>query len=300
MKRPQKLPLKEIYDLLPQEVRQNKKRISYRNNIGVIVEMGNYLFSNLFPIISPFLIEDYRMGLVMQGELHVVINLQKYVAKKGTMLLVTPGTIVEPVFASDDMLIDGVGLSAEKFHLALGNNVPEVFSEQTSNRYKVISQEEGILLDQMFRLLLSLAEREDTSERVIFNMVSTISHYFDQQFRKTSYAIAMSHSREQFNRFLRLVNLHGAREHQLSFYAGKLCITSRYLGTLVQKTSGVSAKEWISRAIISTAKVMLCHSDRQVAQISDELNFPNVSFFCKYFKRLTGLTPRQYREENAK
>lgn len=93
------------------------------------------------------------------------------------------------------------------------------------------------------------------------------------------------------------MNLYGQREHQLGFYADKLCITSRYLGTVILSESGVGAKEWIDRAIISAAKVQLRHSDRQTTQIADELNFPNVSFFCKYFKRLTGFTPQQYRKQ---
>lgn len=92
-----------------------------------------------------------------------------------------------------------------------------------------------------------------------------------------------------------LVNLYGKREHQLGFYAGKLCITSRYLDTLIQSPSGVKAKDWIDRAIISSVKVMLRHSEKQTSQITDELNFPNASFFCKYFKHITGLTPQQYR-----
>ena len=83
---------------------------------------------------------------------------------------------------------------------------------------------------------------------------------------------------------------------RLAFYAEKLCITSRYLGTVILNESGVGAKEWIDRAVISTAKVLLRHSDKQTTQIADELNFPNASFFCKYFKRLTRLTPQQYRK----
>lgn len=66
---------------------------------------------------------------------------------------------------------------------------------------------------------------------------------------------------------------------------------------MVQASSGVSAKEWIDRAIVAKAKVMLLHSDKQVAQIADELQFANASFFCKYFKRMVHMTPVQYRRQ---
>ena len=52
----------------------------------------------------------------------------------------------------------------------------------------------------------------------------------------------------------------------------------------------------IDRALITQAKVLLRHSDKSVAQISEDLNFPNPAFFSKYFKRLTAMTPLEYRE----
>ncbi|MCD8296593.1 MAG: helix-turn-helix domain-containing protein, partial [Prevotella sp.] len=85
------------------------------------------------------------------------------------------------------------------------------------------------------------------------------------------------------------------KEHSIGFYADKMCVTPRYLGVAVKNTSGVTAKEWIDRAVVTTAKVMLRHSNKQVTQISDELDFPNPSFFCKFFKRMTGITPQEYR-----
>ena len=69
------------------------------------------------------------------------------------------------------------------------------------------------------------------------------------------------------------------------------------MSTLVKQVSGKAAKQWIDDAIVARIKVELRHSDKSGAQIADELNFPNPSFFSKYFKRMTGLTPRDYREQ---
>lgn len=106
-----------------------------------------------------------------------------------------------------------------------------------------------------------------------------------------------SQSREQtiFDRFIYLVNQYAAKEHQISFFAEKMCLTERYLGAVVHNASGTTAKEWIDRAIITRVKVELKHTDKSVLQISDEMNFPNASFFSKYFKRITGQTPLEYR-----
>ena len=296
MRQLQRLPLDKIYKILPEDTKQNKKLLSYQNGMGVAIGIDGFLFRHLGMASSPFLVEDYRMGIIVRGQLRGIINLQEHTMREGTIVFITPGTIVEPLEVSDDFLLEGMGLPADLFLMAHGGRVPELFNGQVKDGRRGVAFEERTILDRMLRLLHDLMGEESTSKDVIYSMISTVTHYYDLLFHDRSSMPSPSHSNEIFNRFLRLVNLYGCREHQLAFYAEKLCITSRYLGTVVLATSGVGAKEWIDRSIISTAKVLLRHSDKQTSQIADELNFPNVSFFCKYFKRLTGFTPQQYRK----
>ena len=97
----------------------------------------------------------------------------------------------------------------------------------------------------------------------------------------------------------RLANALGMKPVQyrktLTALRANICLTERYLGTVVRQASGVTAKEWIDRALIARIKVELRHTDKSVARISEEMNFPNPSFFSKYFKRLTQKTPAEYR-----
>lgn len=296
MRQLQRLPLDKIYNILPEDTKQNKKLLSYQNGMGVVIGIDGFLFRHWGMASSPFLVEDYRMGMIVRGQLRGIINLQEHTLQEGTIVFITPGTIVEPLEVSDDFLLEGMGLPADLFLMAHGGRLPELFNGQVKDGRRIVSFEERTILDRMLRLLHDLTGETDISKEVIYSMVSTVTHYYNQLFDDCTSVSSPSHSNEIFNRFLRLVNLHGSKEHQLAFYAEKLCITSRYLGTVVLATSGVGAKEWIDRAVISTAKVLLRHSDKQISEIADELNFPNVSFFCKYFKRLTGSTPQQYRK----
>ena len=86
--------------------------------------------------------------------------------------------------------------------------------------------------------------------------------------------------------------------HSLSFYADKMCVTPRYLGVVIKETSGITVKEWIDRALITNAKIMLKYENIPIAQIAEDLNFPNPSFFCKFFKRITGMTPHEFRQRD--
>ncbi|MBD5295666.1 MAG: helix-turn-helix transcriptional regulator [Bacteroides sp.] len=97
------------------------------------------------------------------------------------------------------------------------------------------------------------------------------------------------------DRFIRLVQQHYRRERFLDFYADELEITPKHLSRTIKAQTGMSAVEWINRHVILEAKVMLRSSNLNIQQISDELHFPSQSFFGKYFKKATGLSPKEYR-----
>ena len=99
-----------------------------------------------------------------------------------------------------------------------------------------------------------------------------------------------------FDRFLNLVKQYHTRQRNVEFYANKLCISPKYLSKIVKSVSGFSTPQWIDRFVVSQARQLLKSSDSCIEEISEELNFPCPSFFYKYFKRHTGMTPKQYRE----
>jgi len=81
----------------------------------------------------------------------------------------------------------------------------------------------------------------------------------------------------------------------VGFYARQLCITPKYLTTLIKRISGKSVSEWIDNYVILEAKTLLKYSNMSVQEIAYYLNFPNQSFFGSYFKRNAGMSPSQYK-----
>ena len=68
------------------------------------------------------------------------------------------------------------------------------------------------------------------------------------------------------------------------------------MSTIIKQVSGKSAKQWIDDALVTRIKIDLKHTDKTVARICDDMNFPNPSFLTKFFKRMTGMTPREFRQ----
>lgn len=93
------------------------------------------------------------------------------------------------------------------------------------------------------------------------------------------------------NRFMMAIESHYRKERNIKYYADLLCITPKYLSQVVYKTTGYYAGEHINRLVINEAKMLIKSRQYTILQISDFLNFSCESFFCRYFKKHTGMTP---------
>ena len=150
------------------------------------------------------------------------------------------------------------------------------------------------ILDTIWHVVHS----SDYHRPVVMSLVAALMHHYDHLFRQQSDIQAFSRSREQtiFDRFIQLAGQHCAEHHQIGYYAERLCLTERYLSTVIRQASGTTAKDWIDRALITRIKIELRHTDKPAAQIAEEMHFANPSFFAKYFRRLTGMTPMEYKK----
>lgn len=93
---------------------------------------------------------------------------------------------------------------------------------------------------------------------------------------------------ELFHRFVALVHEHCAQEREVSFYADKLCISTRYLSTIVRSVAHSSAKEFIDRSVMLEIKMMLQSTDLSVQEIAYRLRFPDQSYLGRFFKKHAG------------
>lgn len=297
MKQPQLLTLQNMFDALSKG--NNIPALSFfKDGLGIVVNMKQFFQPFIYDGASPYLLEDYRIGYIKQGTLRSVINLQEYTITAGHAVFVTPGTIVEPISVSDDFLIVGMGMTNDLFHIAHSSHLPILFGGKQKHGVLPVSQSEEMLLDHLYRMLCELVTDQNNVTEATCHMIATITSYYSTLFDRQTTALLTSRSiaHDIFDRFIQLVNLHCREQRNLSFYADHLCLTERYLGTVIRQTSGITAKAWIDKAVTTAAKVMLRHGNLQIAEIAYKLHFANPSFFSKYFKRLTGVSPQEYRQ----
>ncbi len=100
-----------------------------------------------------------------------------------------------------------------------------------------------------------------------------------------------------FRQFTKLLADNDIKSRHVSFYANKLCVTPKYLSSVCSKVSGRTASAWISDAMTERIRYLLAYTDKSIKEISEYLDFPNLSFFCKYVKKTLGCPPKEYRDK---
>ena len=294
-KQPKLMDVSRMRDIFTDNFSQISKNVFFSNELAMI--HGNPM---VFRIIAqqqpPFVINDHRLGMIVRGEGLVNFNLVDRHLSAGTLIYIGPGTIIHPIRFSDDLEIQGIGLFADFPMPFASGNWPAAFNGQVRDFQLPVSADDLQTASNILDTLWHLVHQPDYHRPTVSSLVAALMHHYDHLFHQQADHLAATRSREQtiFDRFIQLVNQHCREHHKIAYYADRMCLTERYLGTVVRQTSGTTAKDWIDRALITQAKVLLHHSNESVLQISEELNFPNPAFFSKYFKRLTGITPSEF------
>lgn len=246
---------------------------------------------------GPMVLPEMRVLIVRRGWTETTINLQPHRFVAGDLVFVGRNSIVQVERASDDVLGLGFSLSDELFSLAMGGSVPKAFDGHVRDFHFRLSDTDMAFLDRVHELLYENMRSNEHNPRVALHLIGAFLCHIDRLWQRHEATTLGTLSRNQriFADFLALINREVPAHNQVNYYASQLCLSPRYFSTLIRQVSGKSSKQWIDEAMATHIKIELRYTDKTVAQISDDCNFPNPSFFCKFFKRLTGTSPNAYR-----
>jgi len=150
----------------------------------------------------------------------------------------------------------------------------------------------------IFDLIRTTFNVEHANESVLMRSYSyLLIHEIDAMHKSTGNSSLQSDEQSSiFIKFRNLLTREFWRQRSVSFYANNLNVTPKYLSELIKKQTGKTAGEWIDRAVILEAKVLLQNKELGIAQVSDKLHFSDQSVFGKFFKAHEGISPVEYRK----
>jgi AraC-like DNA-binding protein len=141
--------------------------------------------------------------------------------------------------------------------------------------------------------------RKETIANALKGFMLDMGNFFFGK-KENIFSPVLTRKEEIFESFLTLLAKHCKEEHEVSFYAEKLCITPQYLSLTLKEQSGRSAGRWIRNALMVEAKGMLKLPRTSVQEVANRLNFNDQSTFGKFFRKHTGLSPIAFRKDIKK
>lgn len=255
----------------------------------------------------PCRIDAFIIGVGTEGETSVSFNLHEFRLKKDSMFIFTPKNILQ-VNSQQYFKADVIAISPDfmrRINIDIKNMMP-LFLKFVENPALTLTPEES----RSMRGMIAQIERETRGPETHFSfdivsglIAATIYKvgdimYHDLAEHPEEQNNSHNRAEEYFKQFTHLLGEHFREERSVGFYARQLCITPKYLTTLIKRISGQSVSEWIDNYVILEAKTLLKYSTMSIQEIAYYLNFPNQSFFGSYFKRNTGMSPSQYKAQN--
>jgi len=252
---------------------------------------------------------DFSFGIMFcyKGVYDVEINSRICHVQQGCACVVSKGTILkfDSSQSAPNVKYFCILLQKEDAGLALNDTrmlmILKDFIGKISDQVFQLKEKTTETMGSIFKTMSNSLKRSlfPYKNEVLQNCLSIMFYITiaDVMERKENAIKAMPTRKEEiFSRFIDMVEKHYKEERQINYYASEMCVTPKYLSTVVHEVSGRYAREYISDFVMNEAKRLLYNSVCSVKEICVELHFDNPSFFGKYFKQHTGMTPLDFRK----
>ena len=224
----------------------------------------------------------YIYTIVTRGWLTILYNNSELTLHKGDLYTYSPGFEITILSSSSDY--SGICLLGdEHFTLSILPLKADDF-----RRLRELMQ----MMIHYQQMGLPLA---NDSLRMLYNLFLTdLSTVQQHSIREHRFPKRVE---EIFLGFLSLLPQHFEEHHDIGFYASELCITTTYLSRVVRQVSGGrTVVDYINQMLLMEAVFLLRQTSLSITQISDRLHFAEVTTFTRFFNRMKGITPREFRK----
>lgn len=267
---------------------------------GIYYEESNLDF--LLP--SPLYFNCGVQILCVHGNGVISTGAQCFHLQEMSEIIFWNGSIMQLLHSSDDFLVRMVLYPKRVFLQAAVSLDTTFFNYMREFPLYNHGQEKDAQSWEKVNLWLDMAKMLFTQpaglfkERLELNFLQSMLMWIFSTIPDTYVSVARSYTRKQllFHRFMHLIHEHALREHQIGFYADRLCISSRYLNEItVEYSKGKTPKELIDEQLTVEIKVQLNKLELSVEEVAGICCFPDSSYLSRFFKKHTGITPKEFR-----
>ena len=239
--------------------------------------------------------------ICLRGKMRIRVNLKEMIVEANNVLLIIPGSIIDMVVCEGDcrmavMHIDNDKVAHQPSVKILLQLRTIIKNESFITRFRESAMLQFVEGYKMMRKVINDETLKFKNEAIEGCFQAMAAYWMSEIEFQSQFEAAPKITRNEqiFKHFLNLVQKNYMVHREVSFYADQICITAKYLGVVVAQVSGRRPLDWIRDYVILDAKAMLLSREYSIQQISQLLNFPNPSFFSKYFREAVGYSPSKY------
>ena len=275
------------------------------DNLDIEQNFLDFEVSYSRPYSYPFKLTFTSAILCCKGSIRTTVNRHEYVVGCNDALIVQSGSIVEFLSGSDDLKIIAMAFEDN------GNDEWFNSSAMNANSYimhrsvPVLMHLDDEEMQRQMRLYkeirqfyssVDVAYRSEVVKGYLFVSAASFLSKLGEGGGQEDVLYEGSRENELYLQFMDDLQVYGSKERMVSFYADRCCVSPKYFSKMINLASGKTPIQLIKERVIVEAKVLLNSTDMSIQQIAEALNFPNDSFFCRYFKQEVKMSPLKYRE----
>lgn len=238
------------------------------------------------------------MYVVIQGTLHIKVNSIPYSVKAGESICIMPCTKIE----IEDSVCKYYAVAIRSYLLfdifsTLKAKSQPFYSDATQIRLSDVGMATFLSAQQSYKQALKFNTFK-LDEYVVRGCISIMFFLYFSYVRtceiKNQYKETAGIAYQTYIALLKALKTYSKKNRTVQFYADVLNVGPKTLSVYITEIIGVSASVLIDYNIVITAESMIYNSEQPINVISDNLSFKSQSFFGRYFKRISGMSPREF------
>lgn len=238
--------------------------------------------------------------LCTRGYCVATIHLTQYELRQNSMAVIMPEMFFQITSQSQDCRFTLIGFSKELIrHSTLFSKTIEYTPHIFENPVIHLQKEVAEIFQESFKTIIKAQHLGDVfitpaqTDLIYSQIILTLGNITRK--KEENSQVRYNRNQEIVKELVRIIVQNYKSERNISFYAEKMHLSPQHLSTTIKKTTGKTLTDIISSFVIHDAQAKLRSTELTIQEIAYSLNFPDISFFGKYFKRYTGMSPKQYR-----
>lgn len=296
-----------IKNISIERIRQATPNVKGIGN-DLLIDHSEYYVSGKNNLIYkyPLRLDGLLIAIREKGTSQFHINMKELTSRPNDLIICSPGDLVQN-FAMEGTHLSQTLLISSQFikemYISLNNFTP-FFTQRKDNPLFHLSDEEVKELGIYFKQIEEAIDTDDyfrieIVKRLLAAFLYKIGSILYRHLPDLKEEASQPMKREEilFKQFIELLGEHHCKERRVDFYADRLYLSPKHFSTVIKKVSGKTAGEWIDEYVILEIKTLLKYSTMSIQEVAYYMNFPNPSFFGKYFKQHTGISPSEYKAQ---